>query len=290
MLRSYATLAIRQFRKRKAFSSINMLGLSIGFSVCLVILKYVDFELSFDRYHEKADRIYRTVSTYRTNGELKGAFPLSDFGQGPSLLDNIPEVKNYVRTHFLHGGAVLSTTTNSGERIEFYEDESIQFVDSTFFDVFTHYAIEGDLKTALDAPNSMVLTEHAAHKYFGTDKDLLGRVITVSGNWWVNQDYVVTAVIKNVPDNSHLTFDLLLSMHNLLRNDFYKSSRGTSTEGNFVTYIELASGSDVGTVMGKLTDFINKFQGAELARLNTKGAITLQPIEDIHLSPGLDLS
>jgi putative ABC transport system permease protein len=289
MLRSYIKVAIRYFIKRKAFSFINMLGLSIGFAVCLVILKHVDFELSFDRHHDKADRIYRTVSTYRTNGELKGAYPRSDFGQGPSLLDNIPDVKNYVRTHFLHGGAVLSTTTNTGKRIQFYEDESIQFVDSTFFDVFTHYAVEGDLMTALDAPNSIILTDHAAHKYFGTNKDVVGRVIKVSGNWWVNQDYVVTAVIKNVPDNSHFTFDLLLSMHNLLLNDFYRSSSGTSTEGNFVTYVELAPGSDVEAVEGKLTDFINKFQGAELERLNTQGSLALQPMEDIHLSPGLDL-
>lgn len=289
MLRSYIKVACRYFIKRKAFSLINMLGLSIGFAVCLVILKHVDFELSFDRYHDKAGRIYRTVSTYHTNGELKGTYPLSDFGQGPSLLDNIPDVKNYVRTHFLHGGAVLSTTADSGERIQFYEDESIQFVDSTFFDVFTHDAVDGDLTTALDAPNSIVLTEHAAHKYFGTNKDILGRVIKVSGNWWVNQDYVVTAVIKNVPDNSHFTFDFLLSMHNLLLNDFYRSGSGTSIEGNFVTYVELAPGSDVETVKEKLNDFINRFQGAELERLNTKGVLTLQPIEDIHLSPGLDL-
>ncbi len=289
MLRNYIKVAFRHFMRRKAFSIINMLGLSIGLSVCLVILKYVDFELSFDSYHEKADRIYRTVSTYRTNHGLKGIYPLSDFGQGPGLVAHIPEVKNYVRTHLLHGGAVLTTTTNSGDRAQFYEDQSIQFVDSSFFDVFTHQAIEGDLETALDEPNSIVLTERAALKYFGKEKDIVGKVINVSGNWWVNKEYIVKAVIRNVPDNSHLTFDFLINAYHLLHNDFYKTQDGSSTEGNFATYVELVPDADVKAVISKLPDFIKKFQGAELEKLNVQASLTFQPIRDIHLSPGLDL-
>src|SRR5688572_26946602 len=99
MLFSYVKIAFRNFLRRKVFSIINILGLSIGFAACLILLTYIEFELSYDRHNEKADRIYRTVSTFHVNGQLKGSFPLSDFGQGPALLVNIPEINNFVRTH-----------------------------------------------------------------------------------------------------------------------------------------------------------------------------------------------
>jgi putative ABC transport system permease protein len=165
-------MAIRSIMKRKLFSAINIFGLSIGFSVCLILLTYVTFELSYDRHNEKADNIYRTVSTFYIKGELRGTYPLSDFGQGPALLENIPEINNFVRTHLMHGGAVISNNDNLAKRIQFYEDESIQFVDPSYFEIFTHEAIEGDLQTALDQPNSIVLTEAAAKKYFGTDHQI----------------------------------------------------------------------------------------------------------------------
>jgi hypothetical protein len=92
-------------------------------------LTYVEFELSYDRHNENANNIYRTVSTFYINGELRGTYPLSDFGQDPALLENIPEFKNFVRTHLMHGGAVVSNNDNLSKRIQFYEDESIQFVD-----------------------------------------------------------------------------------------------------------------------------------------------------------------
>ena len=104
MLYSYIKIAFRNFMKRKVFSAINIFGLSIGFSVCLILLSFVEFELSYDRHNEKANQIFRTVSSFYIKGELRGTYPLSDFGQGPALLANIPEVNNFVRTHLMHGG------------------------------------------------------------------------------------------------------------------------------------------------------------------------------------------
>jgi len=288
MLYSYVKMAIRSIMKRKLFSAINIFGLAIGFAVCLILLTYVGFELSYDRHNEKANNIYRTVSTFYIKGELKGTYPLSDFGQGPALLENIPEINNVVRTHLMHGGAVISNNDNLSKRIQFYEDESIQFVDPTYFEIFTHDAIEGDLQTALDQPNSIVLTEAAAKKYFGTDHQIVGKVLNVSGSWWTNGDHVVTSVIKNVPSASHFTFDFLISTHSLL-SGVYKSGNGKSTEGNFVTYIELNQNADINSIEEKLPAFEEKYQGQELKRIEGKASVFLQPLTDIHLTPGYNL-
>jgi putative ABC transport system permease protein len=121
MLYSYLTIAFRNFIKRKVFSLINIFGLSIGFSVCLILLSFVAFELSYDRHNEKANQIYRTVSSFYIKGELRGTYPLSDFGQGPALLATIPEVNSFVRTHLMHGAlslVILTTYQNASSSMK----------------------------------------------------------------------------------------------------------------------------------------------------------------------------
>src|SRR5688572_4486722 len=135
MLKNFLTLAIRNLLKRKLYSFINIFGLAMGVAVCLVILKYVDFELSYDKFHSKADRIYRTTTAYYRNGELRSRNPLSGYAQGPALIAEIPEIKAYVRTHPMYGGAVVSFNRAEGDPSTFHED-NIQFADSTFLDVF----------------------------------------------------------------------------------------------------------------------------------------------------------
>ncbi|HEX5172187.1 MAG TPA: FtsX-like permease family protein, partial [Cyclobacteriaceae bacterium] len=156
-------------------------------------------------------------------------------------------------------------------------------------DVFTYSAVEGDLLTALDEPNSIVLTEHAAEKYFGKEHGIVGKTLSISGSWWTNGDYKVTAVIKNVPSTSHFKFDFLINTYHLLQNDFYKASNGTSTEGNFVTYIELDRNTDIKEVQDKMPRFVEKYQGQELKEIEGKATLLLQPITDIHLMPGYNL-
>ncbi|MEQ9165366.1 MAG: hypothetical protein RLO12_03850 [Fulvivirga sp.] len=95
--------------------------MSVGFSVCLILLAFVDFELSYDRHNKKADKIYRTVSSVYINESLRGTYPLSDFGQGPALQTNIPEIRSFVRTHLMYGGAVVSNSEETSKRIQFYK-------------------------------------------------------------------------------------------------------------------------------------------------------------------------
>jgi putative ABC transport system permease protein len=284
MFKNYLTLAIRNLLKRKLYSFINIAGLAIGVAVCLVILKYVDFELSYDNYHNNASNVYRTVTATYTNGEHRGAGPLSGYAQGPLLVADIPEVKTYVRTHPMYGGAVVSNTKGAVEPLTFHE-ENIQFVDSTFFDVFTYNALSGNLTTALDKPNSIVVTKTMAKKYFNTE-DIVGKPLTISGGW-ADGDYEVTAVIDDVPDNSHFTFDFLLSFQNIMQNGQYKNDNGWGWY-NFVTYVELQPHADPKEVEKKLPAFIEKYQGKDLAQSNSKQVLTFQPIRDIHLTPGFN--
>lgn len=285
MLKNYFTLAIRNLLKRKLYSFINIFGLAIGVAVCLIILKYVDFELSYDNFHAKADRIYRSNTSFYQGGEFRAKAVLSGYAQGPLLTADMPEIKTYVRTHPMYGGAVISYEREAGEPSVFHEDNNIQFVDSTFFDVFTYKAIEGNLDKALDNPSSVVITKRMAEKYFHNDEDPVGKTLKVSGGW-ADGDYVVTAVLEKVPQNSHFTFDFLFPTHNLLRNNQYTNDNGWGWF-NFITYVELNPNADVKRLEEKMPDFLNKYQGEDFAKSNSSQLLTFQPIRDIHISPGL---
>lgn len=241
MIKNYFTLAVRNLLKRRLYSFINILGLAIGVAVCLIILKYVDFELSYDSFHNNAANIYRTTTTSYRQGELRGSSVLSGYAQGPAFLTDIPEVKTYVRTHVMYGGSVISYFRPEGDPSTFFEEE-IQMVDSTFFDVFTYKSISGNLATALDNPSSIVLTKTAAGRYFEPGEDPLGKIMKVSGGW-CDGDYEVTAVIEDMPQNSHFSFDFLLPMHNLLQNRQYKEDNGWGWN-NFISYVELHAGTN----------------------------------------------
>jgi len=283
MIRNYLTLAVRNLLKRKAYSFINIGGLAIGVAVCLVILKYVDFELSYDNFHKNAANIYRVTTITYQNGELRGTNAVSGYALGPSLLSDIPEVKNYVRTHPMYGGAVISNNHTTGEPLRFTE-ENIQYADSTFFDVFSYEFIEGDNATAFDKPTAMVITETTKKKYFGNAADVIGKTLQISGGW-TEGEYEVTGIIKDVPQNSHLHFDFIVNIHSLLKNEQYKNDNGWGWN-NFVTYVELHPKASLEKAIEKLPAFVDKYEGKDLAKSNSKAVINLQPIRDIHINPG----
>jgi len=162
----------------------------------------------------------------------------------------------------------------------------MQFVDSTFLDAFTYTAIKGDLSTALDRPNTVVITKKIAEKYFAKDEDPLGKMLQISGGWR-DGEYEVTAIIEDAPQNSHFKFDFLLPLHNLLLNDQYtKDDKDGWGWNNFVTYVQLNEGVSLQTLNEKTPAFIEKYRGENLAKSNSKNVLNFQPIRDIHLTPG----
>ena len=282
MLKNFLLIATRNLLKRKLYSFINIFGLALGMAVCLVILKYVDFELSYDSYHTNAASIYRVNSTWYQNGESRGTGIITGYALGPALQTEVPGIKTYVRTHPMYGGAVLTYERENNPSI--FHEESIQFVDSTFFEVFSYEAVAGNLATALQKPNSIVITEKIASRYFKDGKDPLGKVFQISGGW-SDGTYEITAVIKNAPENSHFPFEIVMPIHNLLQNGQYQSDDGWGWN-NFVTYVELEAKANPNVIEEKLPALVEKYQGEDLAKSNSKRIYEFQPIREIHLTPG----
>ncbi len=280
MFRNYLKVAWRNLLKNKVFSSINIIGLAIGLSCFLLIILYVTDELSFDRYNVNAERIYRINSDIRFGGaDLH--MPVTSDMMGQLLKKDYPEVEDYTRIYSFDGSKLIKKGN------EFINEEKVANVDSTFFRVFTLPAIEGDTKKALDEPNTVVITESAAKKYFGT-VNALGKTIETKDNDKLIP-YKITAVIKDIPENSHFHFDFLFSMKNV----DYKW--GQLTSHNFYTYLLLKKGTDykafeknfsqyiINYVLPAAKQYMNINSMEEFEKAGNKIAYSLIPLTKIHL-------
>lgn len=266
MLKNLVKIALRNLLKDKAYSAINILGLTIGITCSLFLLMYIMDELSYDRYHVKAKNIYRIVSDIK---EPDNAFTWA-VAQRPlavELRDNYPEVTNAVR--FNGQGR---TMYRNGD-IQFYED-GFYLVDSTVFDMFTYKFIAGDMATALDNPFSLVITERTAKKYFGNDVTSALNQTLQNG---ANETFKVTGVIEDIPLNSHFRFDGMIS--NSTRPQFLGGWGGFGT----TTYIELPEGYDLSRMYTAFDKIINEKVNPIFDRFGIKVRYQLQPILDIHL-------
>ena len=240
MLRNYLKVAIRNLWKHKSFSAINIIGLAIGLATCLLIMVYVMDELSYDRYNEKADRIYRVDSDVKFGNSALNLAVTSD-PMGQLLKKDYPQVETYTRIYTSDGPRLVKK--NNENILEM----NVANVDSTFFDVFTCNAIYGDIKTALAQPNSVVITETTAKKYFGST-DVVGKTIESNQN-----PYKVTAVIKDIPKNSHFHFDFLFPMSDI------HYGWGNFLSHNFQTYIVLTQGANYKAFEKNFDQVIEKY-------------------------------
>src|SRR5688572_28331134 len=199
MFQNYLKIALRNLWKNKGFSTINILGLAIGIATCLLITLYVLDELSFDRYHEKSDRIYRVNIDLRFGGgEQK--FAVAPDPMAFTMVDLYPQVENAVRFRG-YGSSVIRKGNQN------IKEERIISTDSTLFAVFSFPMIAGDPRAALTAPYSVVITESIARKYFNKT-DVVGQSLRFDNS----QDYKITGVIKDIPANSHFNFDFFVSL------------------------------------------------------------------------------
>jgi len=278
MLKNFIIYISRNIKKNKGYMLINVGGLAIGLASFLLIALYVINELSYDRFHVNYRNIYRVKVVGRmAGGELNQAITAAPMAQ--AMLNDYPEIVNITRITQM--GAWL---IGNGDK-KFNEDGML-FADSTFFDVFDFKMLRGDPGTALARPKSMVLTEEYAKKYFG-NQDPLGQKLTVESDTIL---YTVTGVIRNVPDNSHLKFDILASMSTYpgrANNTFWISH-------NFYTYFSLLDGTDKDQFQGKLQEMVLKYVGPQLQEVlgqtiddfrkagNDFGYV-LEPLKDIHL-------
>lgn len=284
MLLTYLRLTLRHFQKRKVYSFINIAGLALGISVCLVIWKYIEFELSYDSFHRNADRTYLTTFTEYGKNWKDDWYTEFGYGLGPAMINEIPGVKNYVRLHPMYGDAALISFSIPGREPALFRERNILFADSTFFDVFTHEVIDGNLSTALDNPSSMVITEAVASRYFANLHDAVGKTMHIRTKDWGDGDYTITAVIKDVPQNSHLAFSILLSMHNLLQTEYYRDPTAGWAAMDFTTYVELDENTSPASLEMKTKRFMDQHTGTEPLGVR----LSYQPLREINLSPDLN--
>lgn len=271
MIKNYIKIAFRQFKKQKGYSFINIAGLAVGMACCILILLWVYDELSFDRYHENADRIYRI--TYVE--EIGGAYDhlaLPPFVAAPTFAAELPEIRAYTRLWQRSG---LITYENKK-----FDERGIFYVDPDFFIIFSHEFIDGDPETALDAPGSIVLTEETAKKIF-VNENPLGKTVNLNADG----DLKVTGVVKNVPRNSHFRFSYLVSMNTI------QGRRTEFLNDWFVilgwSYILLDERADAEAVEKKLAPIVEKHAGEEARKYGQKMSYFLQRLTDIHLKSHL---
>jgi putative ABC transport system permease protein len=273
MFKNYMHIALRNIKKHKGYSLINILGLAIGMACCILITSYVIYELSYDKYHENADSIYRIKSDAKIGDNLL-QIPKSSPPMAGYMVENFPEVSNATRLREL-GNVPLKYRDN-----QFYEGR-IFFADSSFFDIFTFPLLKGDPKTALKAAYTAVITEDTARKYFG-EEDPIGKVMTIEES----VDFTITGIISNVPRNSHFVFDMLCSFETHAQNN--RESMANWLSINYYTYIMLQKGSDPYSLEQKLPEMITSNAGNILKAVKGDLRLSLQPLTSIHLHSRLE--
>lgn len=276
MLYNYLIVAFRNIRKEKFYSFINVFGLTIGIASCLFIAIFVLDELSYDRFNSKADRVFRVIEFIETegSGERSSSAP---FPTGPTLAEEYPAlIESQVRFFDFQSPTLLLAERESKKE---FNEPHVLFVDSTFFRIFDYALEEGDKSTALEKPNSILLTRSAARKYFGNENPI-GKILQIEGR----QDLVVTAVLADPPGNAHFRFDFLVSF-STLRNFFNGRIPENWYWNPCWTYLLLKPGIAASDVEKQLPDFIQKFF-PEFIRAEARMA--LQPLTDIHLKSDLE--
>jgi putative ABC transport system permease protein len=267
MLRNYFKIAIRSLIRNKAFTLINILGLVIGISFSTMLYTYVQHELSYDSFHQKADRTYRILTLDKSVPDNVRKYGITVPPMGPELVKSFPEVKEMVRLHRFSGQVIVEIGEAKYNERNWFTTE-----DPNFFDVFDFNFIEGDKSTALSQPFSVVLPESIAKKYFASES-AVGKTMNLQDIGVVK----VTGVIKDIPKNSHLQFDLLFSK--LLNNTEWETYLNDWQEFGAFTYLVLQEGKDIEEVEAKMPVLMKKHWGADAEFQAT----SFQPIKDIYL-------
>jgi len=258
-------LAFRNILKNKGISFINILGLAIGMMAVLLIFQYIGFEKSYDKFIDNADRLHRLVFyRYYKTGLDKSAG--NNYYVGQIAYEKIPEIENFCRCK--------KETQYVMVHEQIYKEERTLFADSSYFDLFSHIIVSGDRKSFLRQPGVAILTESLAKKYFG-DEDPVGKII-----FGVNpgkKPVVVQGVIKDVPHNSHLKFDLAVSLMTLTDSSYCYSCNNTNT------YFLLREGADPVKIENDITKLAMENFISRGAAIDFPVEFHLQPVTDIHL-------
>lgn len=273
MLKNYLKTTLRNFRKHKVFSFINLLGLSIGMACCILILLYVRDEMSYDRYHEHSSRILRVTREW-LNEDGTTSLHLGHVAPpiAPLLKNDFPDIIESVRV--LKPGRMLFSYEN-----RHFLEKDMLFADENLFKIFSFTLLKGNPETALKNPFTMVITEKAAQKYFG-DQDPIGKALKIENRFNLR----ISGVIKEAPRNSHFHFVMIGSM-NTLKQLYGQREFQSWTSNNYATYLLLPRNYPVDRLRTQLPAFLDRHMGKDSHRHNK---LHLQRLTDIHLHSHLD--
>lgn len=269
---NYIKIVLRKIKRQKGYSFINITGLAIGMACCIVMVLYIHSELSFDTFHEHADRIYALgVQSEREGYEFRGT--ASNATAAEVLQNEYHEVAEAVR----YGYKPEKSFTYEGKR---FDMDSVLYADENVFEVFTWPMIKGDPRSALSAPHTIVITEKIAGQCFG-EMDPIGKILKFSEE----ESFVVTGVVKDVPDNSWIGFDALCSFKTLYTQESLKPLLTDWLSHNYYTYLLLNEGVQPGDLEKKFPALLERFAGNEMRERGATESLFLHPLRQLYLNP-----
>ena len=270
MFRNYLKVAARNLLRHKSYSAINVFGLAAGMACCLLIALYVWDELSYDRFYKNAGSIFRVVTDTRNGDNLESSAG-SPVPLGPALKNEFPEISQAVRFWQAFRPVI-------GYQDQAFREERFYFAEVPVFEVFTFELLSGDPRTALASPRSVVLTETTARKYFGAE-DALGKVLTYQGYPEGKLELTVTGVVRDLPHNTHVSFDFLASLEGITT----ESDNWGSTKSIW-TYVLMPPSAPPAQLESKLPAFVARhFSTGYALNNNYQKTLRLEPLKAIHL-------
>lgn len=276
MISNYFKIAFRGLLRNKTFSVINILGLAVGIASCILILLYVQYEFSFDKFNKNYSQIYRVTQNLKWSGK-KMEIAITPAKLGPALKENFPEVTGYERIYDLNFQREVVRYKN-----EAYYTREFIFADGGFFNFFGYHLIEGSASQALLDPFSVVITQSMARKYFG-HADPIGKTVQLA-IWNQTFDFTITGVAEDAPSNSSLQYEFIASFSTFYQG-WWKNWSGVDYWGssNFYTYVLLNGKKNARTLDLKLPGFLNGLPGYREETGDMQASLFFQPLRDIHL-------
>lgn len=278
MLKNYLTTIFRQIRKNKVFSSINILGLALGMAACLVISQYVNFHTSFDSFHSNSERIFRLESDAYKNGEFLGESYNAPSMMGETLKEQSPTVKEVARFYNYNYANNSIIYTDGNDKISF-EQTGVFVVDEGIFKMFDFELVAGSAAKFTE-PQKALLTLEASKKYFDDPQKAIGKSFTLSGNNGPHE-YELIGILEDIPDNSHIQFELLLSYPSM---DNYTRVRKSWTSSNLTTYLLLDDPEKQADALSTINRLHEENSKEPYASNGYAVDYFLRPLNDIHLN------
>jgi len=274
MIKNYFKTAWRSLWKNKTFSAINIFGLSVGVAAFLLIINYLRFEYSYDDAHVKKDRIYRVPMMTKEKGGKEQTFAFTYPAVAPALRKDFPEIEEAAR--FRRQGGIV---TYKDQKI--IEPGTLYYADKSLFNIFSFRFVKGSAETAFKELNDAVVTQETAKKYFGNE-DPIGKPLH-----YRNEDYIVKAVLEDLPANSHIRLNIILNYEK-----YIQLTQGTANTSwgwsDFYTYVLLKPGTNAKALEAKFPAFAERYMGTDMKQRDYQNSFYLQPLKDIHLRSKYD--